>query len=64
MTPVLVFFLGRLLFRTKPWGEWAAFAGALLFAVHPIHTESVCWMAGRSDVLASVGLVPALILYL
>ena len=64
LVTVLVFFLGRLLFRTRPWGEWAAFAGALLFAVHPIHTESICWMAGRSDVLASVGLVPALILYL
>src|SRR5262249_47318929 len=29
---VLVFFLGRMLFRGKPWGEWASFAGAMLFA--------------------------------
>jgi protein O-mannosyl-transferase len=27
----------------------AAFSGALLFAVHPIHTEAVCWAAGVPD---------------
>ncbi len=27
---------------------------ALLFAVHPIHTESVTWIAGRTDPLAAV----------
>ncbi len=28
----------------------AAFLGALLFAVHPMHTESVSWVAGVTDV--------------
>ncbi len=31
-----------------------AFAAGALFAVHPIHSESVAWAAGRSDVLATV----------
>ena len=40
-----------------------AAAGALLFAVHPIHVESVSWMAGRSDVIAGVFALGALALY-
>lgn len=30
----------------------AAGVAALLFAVHPIHTENVAWIAGRTDLLA------------
>lgn len=29
-----------------------AWVAGLLFAVHPIHTESVAWIAGRTDVLS------------
>lgn len=35
-------------------GRGAAFACGLLFAVHPIHTESVAWISGRTDLLAFV----------
>lgn len=31
-----------------------ALAGALLFALHPIHAESVVWLSGRKDVLSGV----------
>ena len=31
--------------------EWAAGAGALLFAVHPTHVEAVAWVTGFKDVL-------------
>lgn len=39
----------------------AVAAGALLFAVHPIHVESVSWMTGRSDVVCSLFFFGALI---
>ncbi len=34
--------------------KMAALAAALLFAVHPLHTEAVVWAAARKDVLSSV----------
>jgi tetratricopeptide (TPR) repeat protein len=38
-----------------------ALCAGLLFAVHPVHTESVAWAAGRSDVLATTFLLAALL---
>ena len=38
---------------------WAAALAALVFAVHPIHVESVAWIAGRSDVIAGTFLMLA-----
>lgn len=32
---------------------WPAFVGALLFAVHPVQAEAICWAAGLSTVLFS-----------
>jgi arylsulfatase A-like enzyme/tetratricopeptide (TPR) repeat protein len=34
------------------WPPLATAIATLLFAVHPIHTESVAWIAGRTDLLA------------
>src|SRR6185503_4941231 len=38
----------------------AAAAGAVLFALHPTHPESVCFVSGRTDVLAGAFLFAAL----
>ena len=59
-----VFLVGKKLFGRAAGSTLAAFAGAILFATHPIHTESVSWMAGRSDTLAALFMLPALLAYL
>jgi tetratricopeptide (TPR) repeat protein len=42
----------------------AAAAGALLFAMHPAHTHSVSYVVGRTDVLAAIFFLAALVLWL
>jgi tetratricopeptide (TPR) repeat protein len=46
---VLVLALGQRLI-----GRWAAFLGAALFAVHPLHTEAVSSIVGRAELLAAL----------
>jgi len=43
---------------------WAAGLTALLFGVHPIHTESVVWVAERKDVLYSAFYLLSLLTYI
>jgi tetratricopeptide (TPR) repeat protein len=64
VTTFLVFRLGLALFSGEPLTVITAGIGAALFAVHPIHTESVAWGAGRSDVLACGFSVAAATAYL
>jgi len=40
--------------------ERVAFVSAALFAVHPLHTEAVTWVAGRAELWAAAGLLLAL----
>lgn len=54
----LVFLLARRLLGAAHALE--AGVAALLFAVHPIHVESVAWIAGRSDVIATAFVLLAL----
>ena len=39
----------------------AALAGALIFAVHPVHTEAVAGLVGRSELLAAAGMLGAVL---
>jgi protein O-mannosyl-transferase len=41
-------------------GVWASVLAALLFAVHPVHVESVAWISGITDPLAALFFIPAL----
>lgn len=40
-----------------------AFLTSLLFAVHPVHTESIAALVGRADILSSILYLIALMLY-
>jgi tetratricopeptide (TPR) repeat protein len=59
LTTLLVYALGR------AWrlSVAAAALGAALFAVHPVHCESVAWISGLPDLLAAVGLLGTAIVY-
>lgn len=42
----------------------AALAAALIFVVHPVHTEAVSYISGRADMLAAVFILLAFVLYM
>jgi tetratricopeptide (TPR) repeat protein len=44
-------------------GHRAALAGSLLFALHPVQSEAVLYVSGRTDVLAGVFALGALLLH-
>lgn len=55
----LVFLLARSLMDRSREGEQAALVAGLVFAVHPVHVESVAWITARADVMACVCLLAA-----
>lgn len=61
LTTLFVWLLARQVLRTHRFMEAGAVAAALVFAAHPIHTESLCQINGRSDPLATLFMVPAVV---
>lgn len=57
---ILVFLLTKRLTRSKK----LSFLCALLFAVHPVHTEAVTYISGRSDILCGFFIFSAFYLWL
>jgi tetratricopeptide (TPR) repeat protein len=64
LATLFTWLLARRLLDLLPCGPAGALVAGLLFAVHPIHTESVSWITGRSDTLATMLLLPSLLLIL
>ena len=44
--------------------EYASFVGTLLFALHPIHTETVVWVAERKNILVSIFILLTIFSYI
>lgn len=63
---LLVFKLLMLLFKNvqHKYKTYFLFFGAALFALHPIHTEAVSWVSGRTDSLFFTFFAAAFIYYL
>ena len=57
---LLVFLLLRKYFRNVR----SAVAGALVFAIHPVHIETVAWVSGCTDSLMAIGLLGSFLLWL
>lgn len=45
-------------------GTFVAFAAALLFSVHPVHAETVTWIAGQSDLLPTAMFLGGLLAFI
>lgn len=50
LSVLVLFALLRRLVRS----DWGAFAGALIFAIHPVQVEPVAWISGLKDVLCGL----------
>jgi len=60
LNTVLVFLLGRQLLQH----HWGGVVVALIFALHPMHVESVAWIAERKDVLYTFFFLLSVLAYL
>ena len=60
----LLYLLLQELLGGTPEARTTAFVAALLYAVHPIHTEAVAWAVGRAELLAAGLLFAGWILHL
>jgi hypothetical protein len=61
---VLLFLVLRKIPASEARGDIVAFVAALLFAVHPLHTEAVASIVGRSELLAAGFLLAAWLFHL
>jgi protein O-mannosyl-transferase len=58
---ILLFTLGRRLADDRDRGVLVAFAAAVLFAAHPMMTEAVGYISGRSELLCAAFFLPAVL---
>lgn len=50
LNAIIVFFI----IRALGVGQWAAFFSTVLFSAHPVHTEAITYISGRSDPVAAL----------
>ncbi|MDH3973163.1 MAG: hypothetical protein OEV42_02685 [Deltaproteobacteria bacterium] len=60
---VFFYFMARMLLKFKNGRNEISLFAAILFGVHPVAVESASWISGRSDSLATLWSLIALLLY-
>lgn len=60
LNTLLVFYLFTLIFKKASWAGLAA----LLFALHPMHVESVAWVSERKDLIFALFFLLSLCVYI
>lgn len=61
---LLLFKIFRVLFWRYKYRNLISLLSALIFAVHPIHTEAVSWVSGRTDSLVTLFFFASFLFYL
>ncbi|MDB4285613.1 SEC-C domain-containing protein, partial [bacterium] len=64
LTSIMVALLALQILTPLPSGQWAAVISGALFASHPVHVESVSFIAGRTDSLAMLFMTTAVLMAL
>lgn len=64
ISSLLLFALLKFMFKNYKFGLTGAFIGSLLYAVHPIHTEAVAWVSGRTDSLVTLFFFASFLFYI
>lgn len=60
MVAIVLYYLVVLLFDNKMLSLFAA----ILFVVHPVHTETVCYISDRADLLSALFILTTLFIYI
>ncbi|MFC1658842.1 hypothetical protein ACFL1D_05615, partial [Candidatus Omnitrophota bacterium] len=60
LTALALYWLVNILFKNN----FLSLLTALFFLVHPVHTEAVCYISGRADLLVSLFMLLSIILYI
>ncbi|MBS1492773.1 MAG: tetratricopeptide repeat protein [Bacteroidetes bacterium] len=61
---LLLFKIFTILFAKSKYGNFIALVITLIFAVHPIHTEAVSWVSGRTDSIVTLFFFASFLYYI
>jgi tetratricopeptide (TPR) repeat protein len=64
ISSILLFLILERLFRKYENSVFISFMGAMIFAVHTIHTEAVTWISGRTDSIVTLFFFASFLFYI
>ena len=60
LTSIIIYLLALEILKKS----WPSLIAALIFALHPVHTEAVTWVVGRAEVMAGLFYFLSFLLYI